>query len=191
MTRFWLVRHGQTDWNIEGRWQGQTPLAPPLNENGLTQARVLADELAGKAFDAVYSSDLPRARQTAEAIAQRLGLSVVFDPRLREIGLGAWEGVLGADVERNFPTELEERRRNPVHHRPPEGETVAELAERIRSALSDMASVYPVGSLIVVTHGLAMATALCLAQGLPLAGVFEHLPQNAHPTIVDWPSTPA
>jgi broad specificity phosphatase PhoE len=187
MTRIWLVRHGQTDWNAEGRWQGQTPHAPPLNGVGLAQAQALADELARASYDAIYSSDLVRAKQTAEIIAAKLGLPVLFDPRLREVNLGAWEGLLGAEVERDFPLELAERRANPAHQRPPGGETVAEVAERARAALSDIHSARPVGSVIAVTHGVTMATALCLANGVPLASVFEHLPHNAHPMPVDWP----
>jgi broad specificity phosphatase PhoE len=187
VTRLWLVRHGQTDWNVEGRWQGQTPLAPPLNATGLAQARALAEELSRASFDALYGSDLLRARQTAEIIAARLELPVLFDPRLREVNLGTWEGLLGEEVARDFPLELAERRANPAHQRPPDGETVAEVAKRMRAALGDIASARPVGNVIVVTHGVTLATALCIAHDLPLASVFEQLPLNAHPMIVDWP----
>lgn len=187
MTRIWLVRHGQTDWNAAGRWQGQTPFAPPLNATGHAQAQALAEELARASYDAIYSSDLLRAKQTAEIIAVRIGLPVLFDARLREVSLGAWEGLLGAEVERDFPLELAERRTDPANQRPPDGETVTEVAERVRAVLSNIHGARPVGSVIVVTHGVTMATALCLAHGLPLASVFDQLPHNAHPMVVDWP----
>jgi broad specificity phosphatase PhoE len=82
VTTLLLVRHGETDWNAEGRLQGHTDT--PLNELGRRQALTLADELAGDGIEAVYSSDLARARETAEIVAERLRLAVVLDPDLRE-----------------------------------------------------------------------------------------------------------
>ena len=87
-TRLWLIRHGETDWNVEGRWQGQTPHAPPLNAAGRAQAEAVAGQLNGHVFDAIYSSDLLRAIQTAEIVAARLGLRVRVEPRLREVNQG-------------------------------------------------------------------------------------------------------
>lgn len=184
----WLVRHGQTNWNVEGRWQGQTPAAPPLNATGLAQAEALAAQLDGAQFAALYSSDLTRARQTAEIIARRAGLPVAFDARLREVALGDWEGLLGSDVAARYSRELEERRRDPVRSRPPNGETVEELATRLSAALGEIAARHAgAPRVLVVTHGLAMATTLCLARDLPLHQVFDHLPENAQPAIVRWP----
>jgi broad specificity phosphatase PhoE len=189
MTHLWLVRHGQTDWNAQGRWQGQTPDAPPLNATGLAQAQAAAEQLAvqdGLTFAAIYSSDLLRARQTAEAIAQRLGLPIHLDPRLREVHLGAWEGMLGEDVALRYVAELDERRRDPVHSRPPQGETVFELAARVGQALDDIAQAHPHANVIVVSHGLAIAAVLCLANGRPLEQVFAQIPDNAAPQIITW-----
>ena len=98
MTTLLLVRHGETDWNAEGRLQGHTDT--PLNDYGRRQARTLADELAGEPIDAVYSSDLARARETAEIVGGRLGLTVVVDPGLREKNWGSWEGLTPAERER-------------------------------------------------------------------------------------------
>jgi len=192
MTQLWLIRHGQTDWNAQGRWQGQTPDAPPLNTVGLAQAHALARQLAeqaareGTSFDALYSSDLLRARQTAEIIAQRLGLPIQLDARLREVNLGVWEGMLGDEVALRYVAELDERRRDPVHSRPPQGETVLELAARVGQALDDIARAHPRGNVIVVSHGLAIAAALCLANGWPLEQVFAHIPENAASQIITW-----
>lgn len=190
MAQVWLIRHGQTDWNVQGRWQGQTPDAPPLNATGVAQAHALAETLAQQAeqsaFQALYSSDLLRARQTAEIIALRLRLPVRLDPRLREVNLGAWEGMLGEDVALRYVAELDERKRNPVHSRPPQGETVFELAARVGQALDDIARGHPNGNVLVVSHGLAIATALCMANGMPLERVFDHLPDNATPHVIMW-----
>jgi len=192
MTQIWLIRHGQTDWNAQGRWQGQTPEAPPLNAAGLAQAHALAGQLAGRvahegiSFDVLYSSDLLRARQTAEIVAQRLGLPIRLDARLREAHLGVWEGMLGDEVALRYVAELDERRRDPVHSRPPQGETVFELAARVGQALDDIAQAHPHSNVIVVSHGLAIAAALCLANGWPLEQVFAHIPENAASQIITW-----
>jgi len=92
MTDLWLVRRGQTDRNLTGRWQGQASDAPGLNDTGHAQVLTICEQLKGSKLSAIYSSDLLRARQTAEMIAESLGLSVTLELRLREINLGAWEG---------------------------------------------------------------------------------------------------
>jgi broad specificity phosphatase PhoE len=90
MTRILLARHGETDWNRDGRWQGHTDC--PLNDVGLAQARALAAHLAGMRIDMLYSSDLSRARQTAEAAERAIGLPAVVDSDLREVDVGEWAG---------------------------------------------------------------------------------------------------
>ena len=94
MTTLLLVRHGETDWNRLGRWQGHSDT--PLNARGREQARELAPQLDG--VDVVYSSDLARARETAEILAEELGADVRLDARLRERGFGAWEGLTAAEI---------------------------------------------------------------------------------------------
>ncbi len=104
MIQLILIRHGQTQWNREGRWQGQAD--PPLNAFGRRQARRAALELRGARLDHLYSSDLRRALETAHIIGADLGLAVIPDPRLREINLGRWQGMLSADIEAQYPDEF-------------------------------------------------------------------------------------
>ena len=99
MTKLLLVRHGETDWNRHGRWQGGSDTQ--LNDLGREQARALAEELDGE-IDVLYSSDLARARETAEIVAAKLGLEVRLDPRLRERGFGSWEGLTTIEIEERF-----------------------------------------------------------------------------------------
>lgn len=186
MTQFWLVRHGQTDWNVEGRWQGQVESAPPLNAAGQAQAEALAAQLNGARFEAIYSSDALRARETAGILAARLRLTVKVDPRLREIHQGEWEGMLGRDIADRYPAAWAARERDPLHARPPGGESVAEVAARLWRAADDILRVHPVGQLLIVSHGLALATLICRARGLPLTQAYQVVPDNAHPEVIEW-----
>lgn len=108
MTELWLVRHGQTDWNLANIVQGHSDI--PLNDTGLTQARELAEKLAGTHFDALYCSDLIRARQTADILAESLNLEVVIEPRIREIRQGVWEGYSIPDILQMFPEEFRRKK---------------------------------------------------------------------------------
>ena len=150
MTELLLVRHGETDWNAEGRLQGHTDR--PLNEYGRRQARGLADELAGEELDAIYSSDLARARETAEIVGERLGLPVVLDPDLREKSWGSWEGLTPAE---RHEIELV-------------GESTEEHAARTLRALRRIAERHPGGRVLVVTHGGSLRRVQVEALGLAL-----------------------
>jgi len=136
VTTLLLVRHGETDWNAERRWQGHTDV--PLNERGREQARALAEELAADGrVDAIYSSDLSRARATAETVAERLGLPVTVDPDLREIDVGSREGLTGEEVgDREW-----------------DGEAHDAHAERVLRAVHRIAAAHPTGRVLVVAHG--------------------------------------
>lgn len=182
MTDLWLVRHGQTDWNVEGRYQGQSDV--PLNEAGRQQARDLAARLAGQHFEAVYSSDLARARETAEIVAAALGLPVRLDRRLREICQGEWEGLQVKDISGRFVKDVAHARENPLHSRAPGGESVGEVAARMAVAASDIAREHPGGRVLVFSHGLAVSTLFCQAHCLSLAEAYQHIPENGTPIIV-------
>ena len=184
MTRFCLIRHGQTDWNIEGRYQGQSDV--PLNENGRTQAQNLAQELRGQKFAAIYSSDLSRAKETAEIVAVYQNLPVLVDTRLREINQGEWEGQLVDVIKERYAELWRQSMIDPATVRPPGGETVAEVASRMVEALSEMAQLYPNKSVLIASHGLALATILCKIQGIPLGQAYRVIPDNAEPVWVSW-----
>jgi broad specificity phosphatase PhoE len=184
MTEFFLVRHGQTDWNVDERWQGHSDI--PLNAAGLEQAHQLAEKLAGQHFEALYSSDLQRAVKTAEIIGTSLGLAFQTDPRLREINLGVWEGMLARDVRQEFSAAWEERQRDPLNAHAHGGETLPEVADRLEAAFDDMARYHPAGRVLVVSHGLALKTIVCLARRLPLANVYDLPWHNATWQVIEW-----
>jgi probable phosphoglycerate mutase len=138
-----LVRHGETDWNAASRVQGQSDR--PLTARGREQARTLADALTAEPLDAVYSSDLSRARDTAEAIAGPRGLDVRTHPGLREKDFGTWEGLTDTEVFARYP----EARRGHWG----DGETPEELRERVLGSLREISARHPGQRLLVVTHG--------------------------------------
>jgi alpha-ribazole phosphatase len=185
MAELWLVRHGQTDWNVEGRYQGQSDV--PLNEAGLNQARLLAESLRGSHFDALYCSDLKRASRTAEILGQELGLPVIVDHRLREICQGEWEGLLVDEIARRFSASVSAWENRTREVRAPGGESVAEVAARVAQAADAIALAHPGQRILIVSHGLALATLICQSQGIPLAEVYSHIPDNAHPAVIQWP----
>jgi len=186
MTSWILVRHGATDWNREGRYQGQAD--PPLNAEGLAQAEALASALASHPIQAVLSSDLQRARVSAERIARRHDVAVLLDERLREVNQGAWEGMLIGDILAAYPAEWRALMEDPLHARAPGGgESVSQVATRAMACLGDLAIRYPLGPVVVVSHGLTLACVLCEARGLPLEDARQHIPPNAVPVELTWP----
>jgi alpha-ribazole phosphatase len=184
MTQLCLIRHGQTDWNLEGRYQGQSDV--PLNEKGFEQARSLVGQLDGRSFAAIFSSDLMRARQTAEHIAKDLGLTVQIEPRLREINQGEWEGVLVDDIKARYAEIWSQRTMDPANVRPPGGETVREVAERVSAALDDISRLFPNGQVLIVSHGLSIATAICRDKGIPVGQAYTVIPENVQPVWMEW-----
>ena len=181
MTEIWLVRHGQTDWNRSGRLQGQTDI--PLNDVGQRQAQELAGKLAGESFAAIYSSDLSRAYQTAEAIAAAVNLPIQRDLRLREICQGEWEGMDLHQVIKKYHVDVRESNNDAVHSRAPGGESVAEVAARMFAAAQEISEKHPNSKVLVVTHGMACATLYCVANSIPLSKVHDFIPENATPLI--------
>jgi broad specificity phosphatase PhoE len=184
MTRLILLRHGETDWNREGRFQGQAD--PPLNTTGREQAKASIKKLAGWSFEAIYSSDLQRAVETAQIIARRHGLSVRQDRRLREINQGEWEGLLAEEIASQYPQAWAARQRDPVQTWPPGGETPAEVAVRVWAAADDIVRACPSGPVLIVSHAVALATLLVRARRLSLNQVYELAPENGRIEEIDW-----
>jgi alpha-ribazole phosphatase len=184
MSRLCLVRHGQTDWNLEGRYQGQSDM--PLNETGRAQARALAQQLQDQPFTAIYTSDLQRARETAEIIAASVHLPVTLEPRLREINQGKWEGQLVEGIKARYAELWQRRTVDPTNVRPPGGETVGEVARRVYTALNDIARLHPTGCVLIVSHGLALATVICKVRGIRVGEAYTVIPDNVVPIWVDW-----
>jgi broad specificity phosphatase PhoE len=156
-TRLLLIRHGQSVWNVERRWQGHSDV--PLSPEGVRQAEALAERLAHERLAALYASDLERALVTARIVGAPHGIEPVADPRLRELDIGAWGGLTRPEIAGRWPDVLPAFDAGDVHARPEGGETRAELEARVRSALDDLAGRHRGATLAVVAHGGVMAAA--------------------------------
>jgi glucosyl-3-phosphoglycerate phosphatase len=158
-----LWRHGQTTWNVERRFQGQTDI--PLDETGEAQAEYTARRLATLRPDVIIASDLTRAQQTAAALSKVTGVPVTPDKDLRERFGGDWEGLSDEDIRTRYPAER-------ASWNPPNGEPTAAVADRVASALTRIAGTLDSGQLaVVVSHGAALRLGMERILGLPALGV--------------------
>jgi probable phosphoglycerate mutase len=163
MKRLILVRHGETTWNAEDRLQGQIDV--PLNETGLRQAKQIARALADVPCDAIYTSDLIRAADTAAPIAELHGLTAIPDARLRQSNRGAWQGLTEAEIKAQFPNAYELSQREPLFV-PPGGETQMHYQARLRDFFGHLQHAHPDQTVIIVSHGHISRMLICLALGL-------------------------
>jgi alpha-ribazole phosphatase len=164
--RLILVRHGETEYNLGRRYQGQREV--PLNQTGLEQAERLARRFAALQIDALFSSDLQRCVQTAAPIAKACGSRPKQDARWRELSFGEWEGMTYAEIQAASPNALAKWQADPVHASPPGGETLAQLAGRVSLALEELSCGHAQATVLLVTHAGVVRTLLCLALGLDL-----------------------
>ena len=173
--RLIVVRHGQTHWNAEGRIQGQ--IDTELSPLGQAQAKALVMRLAGerrqRREDALYVSDLLRARDTAAPLIEGMSESpqrtpVVYEPRLREIAFGRWEGLTFRDVAQQEPDALQAFRMD-VSAKPHGGESLGDVAARGRSLLADVRRRHAGGTVLWVAHGGMLRLLTCHILGLPLS----------------------
>ena len=148
MTTVLLARHGETDWNRDHRWQGYT--GPPLNQTGRRQAAELAAHVND--IDVVYSSDTERAYETATIVAERHGLQIETDPRLREVNFGLWEGLTRAEINERFSGAFS-RWLSGESSAPDGGEADEAMAERVLAALHAIAARHEDSRVLVVTSG--------------------------------------
>ncbi|HVA37154.1 MAG TPA: histidine phosphatase family protein [Candidatus Dormibacteraeota bacterium] len=173
--RLWLVRHGETTWNVAGRYQGRKDSM--LSGRGVAQAHALAERLAHDPPAAIVASPLLRTRATADAVAQRLDLRVEADERLIEISHGEWEGYTRAEVEERWPETLALWKRAPHEVRFPGGETLGDVWARWADFVADPPAA--ASPLLVVTHDVIVRLAILAAQGKGPEGYHEISVENA------------
>ena len=197
-TRIIAVRHGETAWNVDSRIQGHRDIS--LNDTGRWQARRLGEALADEPIGAVYSSDLGRARQTAESIVQSRAMAVVPDEGLRERCFGLFEGLTFREIDEQWPEHAQSWRKRVPGWRPPEGgESLLQLRDRVTRTLTALAARHPGEQIAVVAHGGVLDALYRVATGqdvtaprtweLPNAAINRLLWTPEGLTLVGWADT--
>lgn len=176
-THLIVIRHGETAWNRERRLQGQIDI--PLNDTGRAQARALAEALTGEPIDAVYSSDLGRAFETATPLAQALGLTVRSEPRLRERCYGELEAMTYAEVAEKRPEDFARWQARVPDYAPPGGESLREFHERAVEVALSLSRRHPGERIALVAHGGVLDCLYREATGMTLEAPRSHELLNA------------
>ncbi|MEJ2264273.1 MAG: histidine phosphatase family protein [Anaerolineales bacterium] len=164
MTQLVLIRHGETDWNVEGRYQGQAD--PPLNARGMAQAERLAEELEQTGLEVLYTSPLLRARQTAEIVCEDLGIPLQVEPRLMEIHQGDWQTRLRREIEELYPEVFRRWEMEPWQVTPPKGEHLMQVQKRVNAAVDEIVTRHTSQTIGIVAHRIPIALIKVRYQGM-------------------------
>ena len=181
MTLLYIIRHGETDWNKAGRYQGQTDI--DLNDEGRRQSAAVGRRMATVPLDALYASDLTRARETATALAG--GRPVVAEPRLREVHAGRCQGLLHTEICGQEPEYWAAVQQDPDNTPFPDGESAVQLQQRAMACLEEIAARHPGGKVAVVTHGGVIKAIVAAVLGAPLAIRPRFSLENCSVTVVE------
>ncbi|MCX7779938.1 MAG: histidine phosphatase family protein [Negativicutes bacterium] len=184
MTRFILVRHGETTWNREGRYQGQ--IDTPLSPFGIEQGLKVAEALANIPLDICYASPLSRSYETAGMCAARHGLEVIRDERLLEINHGEWEGLLAAEVGERYPELLHKWRTSVVDVEMPGGETIEAVRQRSMAAFYDYAAKHAGQTVLVVAHDAVNKAVLCSILDIDLSHFWQIKQDNTCINVFEY-----
>lgn len=155
MTQVFLIRHGETDWNVIGKYQGQAD--PPLNENGITQSEKLSNQLHKANLDLLISSPLKRAAQTAQILTAKFDVPIIFDERLVEIHQGMWQEKLRYEIKEKYPELFLRWETHPWEVTPPGGENLSQVQMRVYTAINEYVCNFPNRRLGIVTHRIPIA----------------------------------
>jgi len=184
MTRLYLVRHGETEWNHSLRYQGHRDI--PLSERGRVQARKIARRLSTEKLDAAYASDLSRALETAKTIAEPHRLDVKIMPELRETNFGDWEGLTYAEIDSRFHEVMKGWRTNPRETRIPGGESLGDMAERCWLGLNKIIEDNPDRNVLVTAHGGIIRIAVATVLGMNLNDYWKIKQDNVALNIIEF-----
>ena len=182
MTLFYIIRHGETDYNRDGRYQGQSDV--PLNDDGRRQSQALASRMAGVALDQIYASPLGRAHETARAMAA--GRQISLDDRLLEVNVGQVVGMSTAKIAGAYPEFAAAYRRDPDRTPFPGGESASDVQVRSLEAIGEIHQRFPHGRVALITHGGVIKTIVMHVLGMPLSDRNRIVLNNCSITIVEW-----
>lgn len=184
MTRLLLIRHGETIWNNEMRYQGHSDI--PLSDEGREQAKKLSARLSGEEIDHVYASDLSRAYETAEIIAAPHHKTVQKMEQLRETMFGVWEGLKFSEIQERFPEVWAKWRDDPRTTVLPEGESLDSVYERVNRAINQIRARHPKETVVVVGHGGIIRLIIYAALDLDIKYIWRVRQDNTALNIIDY-----
>lgn len=175
--RFLFTRHGQTDWNLEGKLQGAQDIS--LNEKGLEQARLLADKLFDSKAEIrkIYTSTKKRAYETGCVIGEKLNISCEPINGIEEMNFGDWEGLTWKEIEETFPENYEKWQNSRRHTKPQNGESCQDVLDRVLPVLKELAQKEE-GTILVVTHGAVLMSLQCYMKEVPFEDMWDYLLDN-------------
>ena len=183
-TRILLIRHGETKWNLEGRYQGQ--IDTELSERGYEQARKLGLALKDVKIDAAYATPLSRAKETAREVAEHHGLEVQISPGLTEIAHGEWEGLLSSEVKEKYGVMVDQWHSTPHEVDMPGGENLRQIQERSMAALADIAAKHPGETVLVVAHDATNKVLVCGILGIDLKNFWQIKQDNTCINVLEY-----
>ena len=183
MARLFLVRHGVTEWNREGRYQGQIDV--PLSDEGRRQVAALRDRLGEQSFDVCYSSALSRARETGQIVLGGRAVPSHERADLGEMHYGAWEGLLREEIIERYLGDWARFRADPIDCAPPEGESLRALQRRVSAAIERIAAEHPDANILVAAHGGSVRAIVAHYLKLDLGAIWKLRMDNAGLTIID------
>ncbi|KAB2954195.1 alpha-ribazole phosphatase [Heliorestis acidaminivorans] len=184
MTKIFLIRHGETEWNYNRRYQGHSDVA--LSEKGRYQAQQLKNRLAHEKIDVLYASDLGRAVETAKIIAQEKDKEVSLDCRFRECHFGDWEGMTFQEIEEAYPNEIKLWTTKPGQLLIPGGESFATLQKRAYKALLEVVKKHQGENIAIVAHGGTIRSLLCAILDLDLDRAWQFKQDNTALNIISF-----
>lgn len=182
--KLYLTRHGETDNNLNHRYQGQMDV--PMNKTGIRQAGLLAERLASEKIGVIIASDLSRTIETAKAVCAKQENPPVIqtDPRWRELSFGVWEGHNQEEIKSQWREEAKAWYADIVHSSAPGGESLAQLSKRVGEALEELKSTYKDETVLLVTHSGVIQTLMCLVLGVDLKRYWQFRVLQASLTII-------
>lgn len=181
---FYIVRHGQTNWNILGKTQGHGN--SDLTEQGIVQARELAEDITKYPIDYIYSSDLGRAIQTAEILGEKLNIEVQKTEGLREMGFGVWEGLLIDEIKKDYSDIYDIWRNDPHLVNIPKGETLQVIKKRVDNFIEEINKKHENKHIIFVTHSITLRVMLLSFLGSGMENIYRIKQDNTALNIVEY-----
>lgn len=184
MTRLYLARHGQTEWNRLSKVQGRTDIE--LSETGIIQAKLLAKRMKRENIDVIYSSNLKRALKTAEAIAEYKNFSINESEKYQEICFGPWEGMTINEIKKKYSEDYRIYREDPVNFTLPGAETFLELSERTYNAIREIVNCNIGKNILIVSHGTAIKAAIIKILGIDIKNYTKFRIDNASISVIEF-----